>query len=233
MQTSAARVQANQANAQRSTGPKTVEGKERSRANAFKHGQTGSGIVLPEADSAEVERRAAAFSDELMANGELGQALARRAALNSVRMERAADQQTAALSQRVRQVEADFVAPDGVDDDEAAILRAEAVRISMFDPSREATLARRYEAAAERNFFKAIKELRQLNRQADSLATADPVADFGAPLGSFGPTSSAVREPKPRDPEPVAPTPRPSTNSAYFPPMNHEVDVPMTIGRAR
>src|SRR5947199_141090 len=60
MPASEARILANQANAKLSTGPRTAEGKERSRANALKHGLTGAGVVLPEADAAEVERRAAA-----------------------------------------------------------------------------------------------------------------------------------------------------------------------------
>ena len=34
----------------------------------------------------------------------------------------------------------------------------------MFDPSKEATLARKYEAAAERGFFRRPKELRQHER---------------------------------------------------------------------
>src|SRR6516162_4198850 len=119
MPASEARILANQANAKLSTGPKTAEGKEQSRANALKHGLTGAGVVLPEADAAEVERRAAAFAAETNAPGEIGQALARRAALHSVRMERSADQQAAALAEHVRRVEAEFVAPEGVDPAEA------------------------------------------------------------------------------------------------------------------
>ena len=45
---SEARLLANRANALKSTGPRTVEGKEASRANAYKHGLTGSGTVLPD-----------------------------------------------------------------------------------------------------------------------------------------------------------------------------------------
>jgi hypothetical protein len=44
---SQARIEANRRNAARSTGPKTEEGKARSRANALKHGLCGS-IVVPE-----------------------------------------------------------------------------------------------------------------------------------------------------------------------------------------
>ena len=37
---------ARRANAQHSTGPKTAAGKQRSRANALKHGLAGAGVVL-------------------------------------------------------------------------------------------------------------------------------------------------------------------------------------------
>ncbi len=237
MSTSEARINANRINAQRSSGPRTEEGKAVSRANALKHGMTGAGVVLPEADAVEVERRAVAFARELNASGEMGHALARRAALNSVRMERGADQQTAALADRVRQAEADFVPPEGADADEAARLRAEAGRIAMFDPSKEAGRARQYEAAAERGFFRALKELRQMERQARAETRAPEVPDVAAMMGSF----FAAREVDQRmDAEFDAmygaldiPTPRRPVNSPQLPPMGGGVDLPFTIGRRR
>ena len=240
MPTSEARILANQANAQRSTGPKTDAGKERSRQNSLKHGLTGAGIVLPEADAAKVERLTIAFAEELSAIGEVGQSLARLAALNSVRVERAADQETAALTARVRQVAADFVPPEGVDDDEAAQLRDEAVRISMFDPSKEAILARRYQANAERGFYKAIKLLRQMDKEADALLKADDEARANDLMGSFLKMQREGREidagldamEARLDEMDRMEAARPR-NSAQFTPVNATVDVPFTIGRSR
>jgi hypothetical protein len=236
MPTSEARVQANQKNAARSTGPKTEEGKERSRQNSLKHGMTGAGVVLIEADAAEVERRTLKFADELMALGDIGQAVVRRAALNSVRMERGADQQAASLTQRVRQAEADFVPPEGVDEAEAGQLRAEAVRIAMFDPSREATLARQYEAAAERGFFRAIRQLRLMEIQAEALLKADDTT-HNEMMGSFFEARQAALESEDQVEAIYAklnlPRPRGPLKSAQSTATSREVDVPITIGRPR
>ena len=55
----AAQIEANRRNAQRSTGPKTDEGKARVRRNAFKHGMTARTImpVLPQEDPKELGDR--------------------------------------------------------------------------------------------------------------------------------------------------------------------------------
>ena len=185
MPASEAQIRANQQNAQRSKGPVTPEGKENSRRNALKHGLTGEGVVLPNEDAAEVERRLAAFEDELNPSGEVGKALVRRAALMSVRMDRCVSQETAALSERVRRADAEFVAPEGVSAEDAARLKAEACARAMFDPSKEATLARKYEAAAERGFFRALKELRQLEKQAKAAGPPSPAEPSRQELGSF------------------------------------------------
>jgi hypothetical protein len=241
MPASEAQIRANQQNAAQSTGPKTEAGKERSRRNSLKHGMTGEGVVLPEADAAEVARRSETFADELMAIGDVGRALARRAALHSVRMERGADQQAAALTARIRQVEADFVASEGIDEAEADKLREEAVRIAMFDPSKEATLARQYEASAERGFYKALKQLRQMELQAEALIKADDeanaAAEHNAMMGSFFASQKASQEIEDEYADIYAqlniPLPKGPLKSAHPASVDKLVDVPMTIGRPR
>jgi hypothetical protein len=83
--------------------------------------------------------------------------------------------------------------------------RAEAGDRALFDPSREAALARRYESEARRGFFQALKELRRVEAEAaerEDLAPTPPqVHDNGKlpdQLGSFraGP-SPTRREPLP------------------------------------
>src|SRR6478735_10693197 len=50
-----AQINANRANAQKSTGPRSAEGKAASRFNALKHGIDAQSIVLPNEDPAEYE----------------------------------------------------------------------------------------------------------------------------------------------------------------------------------
>ena len=233
---SEARIAANRANSLKSCGPRTPAGKEQSRQNSFKHGMTGAGVVLSNEDAAEVERRSQAFRSELNPSGEVGEALVRRAAVCSVRMDRGVAQETAALSERVRQAEADFVAPEGVSPEEAAKLRAEAGRRALFDPSREATLARKYEAAAERGFFRALKELRQLEKQAKVDESAVEEESYRQALASFSRIDEEATHREARHPETAPPTPSiPSRMVAPTSPPSSggRVDVPFTIGRAR
>ena len=240
MPASAAQIEANRRNAAKSTGPKTPEGKENSRRDALKHGLTGQGVVLPNEDAAEVERRFAAFEDELQPSGETGRTLVRRIATLAIRMDRCVSQETAALSEKVRRAEAEFVAPEGLDDGAVARLRAEAGARAMFDPSKEATLARKYEAAAERGFFRALKELRQLEcgAKAGEVAAA-PAADaetFREVLGSFLELNREAAELEALYFEVDLPTPskapRPGS-TAWNPPVGRAFDLPLTIGRSR
>jgi hypothetical protein len=240
MPASEAQILANRRNSAKSTGPRTEEGKERSRANALKHGLTGAGVVLPNEDAAEVERMFHGLEAQFRPEGDAGRGLARRMATCAVRMERAVLQESAALRERVLDAQAEANGDDPVE----AGLRA------MFDPSKEATLARKYEAAAERGFFRALKELRQLAREAKgtdvpSAAAAEAAAarkSIGQ-LASFFP--AANQPPSPAKPAASTPVPAPKPASkpapaplktvfpAWDPVFGGSVDVPITIGRAR
>jgi hypothetical protein len=59
-----AQINANRANAQKSTGPRSVEGKSASRFNALKHGIDASSPVIPGEDPAEYESLAVQYLDE-------------------------------------------------------------------------------------------------------------------------------------------------------------------------
>jgi len=58
-------VEANRANAQKSTGPRTPEGKTASSMNALKHGADAASAVIPGEDPADYERLAADYHSDL------------------------------------------------------------------------------------------------------------------------------------------------------------------------
>ncbi|WP_435008546.1 hypothetical protein P12x_005753 [Tundrisphaera lichenicola] len=314
MPASEARIAANRANALKSTGPRTSEGKAISRRNSFKHGMAGEGIVLSPVDSAEVERRGRAMQEEMRPSTEMGRYLVGRIAELTVRVERCSRHERACTEARVLHAEAAFdearlsevdhliaylahepatytrklrAMPEGVDRLVAGLLelrdeldsgrwdwtygdrvanltgrrwaevpvtrvraiseaiignfkflsdvdgeglsdpdrvvwarramadlidaeiegllvhratldldaieedRAGSGDRALFDPSREATLARRYEAAAERGVFRSLAELQKVEAEAKIEVETAP------PLGSFRDDQPGPVEPPP------------------------------------
>src|SRR6185295_2251611 len=57
----AAQINANRANALKSTGPRSVEGKSASRFNALKHGIDAASVVIPGEDPADYDALAADY----------------------------------------------------------------------------------------------------------------------------------------------------------------------------
>ena len=109
MACSEAQREANRQNSQRSTGPKTAEGKEASRRNALKHGMTGAGVVMPGEDQFLVAERfedlAAKFAPD---DDPFALVLAQKAAMLWVRGERCFRHDVAATAERVRNAGAAF-----------------------------------------------------------------------------------------------------------------------------
>ena len=67
---SAAQLEANRANSQLSTGPRSEQGKAKSSLNAIKNGLTGSTVLLPGDDAALYERHVSRFFAEFKPRGE-------------------------------------------------------------------------------------------------------------------------------------------------------------------
>ena len=100
----AAQIAANRRNAQRSTGPKTDEGKARVRRNAFKHGMTALTImpVLPQEDPKDLEDRTQQAITAMKPRNPLELDLVRRAVRLAGEIDRAERVGTAHLAHRVR-----------------------------------------------------------------------------------------------------------------------------------
>jgi hypothetical protein len=85
--------------------------------------------------------------------------------------------------------------------------RAEAPARALFDAGRAAVLARRYEAATERGFFRALVEIRRL--KAEATASSSPKTT-SAPVGSFRAEPKPELQPAPAPPQATSePQPEP------------------------
>src|SRR6516165_9847555 len=105
--TTQAKIEANRRNAQKSTGPRTKEGKDKVRLNALKHGLTATTVVLPHEDAEAYQQRENAWTRELSPRGELGRYLAQRAVRISWQLDRADEHERARLAARVHRVPRD------------------------------------------------------------------------------------------------------------------------------
>ena len=100
---------------------------------------------------------------------------------------------------------------------------------ALFDPSKEATLARKYEAAAVRELHRTLKELRAIEVEAARRAVEAPMparAPVSAPpLGSFS-TGGAARQFSP------APTPSAVPEAPRIGVSGGSSYIPFAVGRA-
>jgi hypothetical protein len=86
--TSQRQIEANRLNAERSTGPRTADGKERVASNALKHGLTGKRVVLPNEDPEEFDAFRSALWVELDPQGALEEVLAEEIVADAWRLKR-------------------------------------------------------------------------------------------------------------------------------------------------
>src|SRR5258708_428177 len=96
--TSQARINANQNNAKHSTGPRSPEGKERSKMNALKHGLRAETIVLPTEAPAEFDAMLGEWMDEWDPPTGTRRQLVRQAVAAAWRVNRSVRVEAAALS---------------------------------------------------------------------------------------------------------------------------------------
>jgi hypothetical protein len=151
----AAQITANQANAHLSTGPVTPEGKARVSQNALRHGLTARHLVIREDDRPEFESLHHSLLEELAPQGAIETATFHEllhAAWNL---------------QRFRRIETEL--SSGSPDD----LSPSSPNIAALDR------LGRYQARAQRAYYRAIKELRTL--QTNRALRAEKLEDPDAP----------------------------------------------------
>src|SRR5262249_37838704 len=99
-------IEANRRNAQKSTGPTTPEGKDRSRFNALKHGMRARTPVLPGEDSQAFQQRVDSWTLDLKPRTTVEAYLVERAVRASWRLDRADRAETAHLTNTILGAEA-------------------------------------------------------------------------------------------------------------------------------
>ncbi|WZO98577.1 hypothetical protein EP7_000157 [Isosphaeraceae bacterium EP7] len=100
--TSQKRIDANRRNAMRSTGPRTVEGKEKSRRNRLVHGLSGAGVVLPQDQEQAARERAEQWNSSLRPINAFEMSLVETIAVESLRIERCRVEERLARDNRGR-----------------------------------------------------------------------------------------------------------------------------------
>jgi hypothetical protein len=105
--TAADRAAISRRNGQKSKGPKTPEGKNRSKFNALKHGLDAKTPVLPGEDAAAYQRRIDAWTADLQPRNPFEHFLIQQAARVSWQIQRADRAETARLTNIIRNAAAD------------------------------------------------------------------------------------------------------------------------------
>ncbi|WZP00626.1 hypothetical protein EP7_002275 [Isosphaeraceae bacterium EP7] len=102
LEVSQKRIDANRRNALRSTGPKTTEGKEKSRRNSLVHGMAGEGVVLPKSQTEMVHERGQEWYSALNPSDDFERGLLKIIAVESVRMAHFQGEESEARKARAR-----------------------------------------------------------------------------------------------------------------------------------
>jgi len=97
MSLSAAQISANQANAQKSTGPLSIEGKQKEAGNALKHGLFSKKLLLTDEDPLAYHQLLEQLSLELSPIGRLEHTLIERIAVSLWRQQRLVRAETATV----------------------------------------------------------------------------------------------------------------------------------------
>jgi hypothetical protein len=150
-----AQIAANQANAQKSTGPRSAEGKSASRFNALKHGIDAASVVIPGEDPAECDALAAHYYREFRPESP--------SELFHVEAMLRADWQ----KRRLLRVEADLHRTLLAESPGASLAAA---LLSDSPAARLLVRVQRQIAAFERTWYRANAEIRRARKQAEDAA---------------------------------------------------------------
>ena len=153
-------LDANRRNAKKSTGPRTTEGKLRSRMNSLKHGLGAVHVSLPHEDPSEYHQARAQLIESWQPANTQELMLVDTIAAAWIRMQRAARFEAFLVDGQLRTIKhrhGKSEAPRPVDDDFGVI-------VAMGDPENEHawSILARYDTRAASAWHRAIEQLRKL-----------------------------------------------------------------------
>jgi len=154
---------ANKKNAQHSTGPRTLEGKQTVAANATRHALSGAHVIIPGEDPAEYDALRASLRSDLSPTGETERFLVDQIAQSQWKLMRIAKMET-----RLFLPSKDLVAllPPGTD----PINISAHIFYQDADAAQSILKLSRYESAARRAYNQSLKQLLQLQALRRKLA---------------------------------------------------------------
>jgi hypothetical protein len=233
MPSTARRIAANRANAQKSTGPTTSSGKARAALNAFRHGLATNRIIVQGEETAEFEQMRTEMIDHYQPLGPEQTALFNDMFSSFWRMRRAQRLEQSLFETVMTEQEwwSRSLASFSPSQDEARKKRLEGLEVDLDEGLNRAAKAfkgesavfhtlSQYEARLSRQYLRYRKELRALQAQdkangGETQSPPPPVGRVGSPL-PVGPTGQA--------PEAAAPDPTPSSAKPPAPASNSNLN---------
>jgi hypothetical protein len=209
-------------------GPKTIEGKERSRVNSLKHGLTSSTlVVLPDEDRKEYDELLSGFRDSFEPANEFEDALVVRLAQAHWRGLRSRAVETAMLNTSANLQRRD--ARRIVENCPENLNPHEAIGVGfMIMPAERWQMYFRYDATISREFFKTLDTLTKLQRarQRQAAGVKQPIAEptpppliaFAAGAGGAQLSDSGIRSVSQNAASTAEPASRPAPSAGSPPP---------------
>jgi hypothetical protein len=163
------RDEINRANAERSTGPKTTEGKQRSAMNAFKHGLTGQSLMLQPNEMEAYNRLTAELLSDLKPKTELERQLAQKIIEGYFRLNRLAGVENNMFNFGLIQH------TTSTDHDDRVEVMVAQTR-SWFEQAHAFDILGRYETRLSRQLHKFTQELERIQKERTARERAERAA---------------------------------------------------------
>jgi hypothetical protein len=155
-------IEANRANAKKSTGPKTPAGRAAVRLNSVKHGLCAKTLVLDGEQQSDFESLLNALESEHQPTTPTEQVLVRQIAMATWRLRRLYNMEAGFFNLRLDELDETIAGyHENLDDSGRLAL------VAHYDSSGAKTLTNlsRFEARLERTFYRALHELQRLRAQ--------------------------------------------------------------------